>query len=150
MSQIHKYDFTFEDLPSTKLVDKKGWYLWYVDWSSAFHNSNLETFEIRICIENIIKFYCDKPIFHNSKAMGYEFGEKYEGHLRTEWKAYFKSEENQISNITNNPSLFYQWLSLITINEIPIYFGKSIDLYSRLKQHISSLSDPNLLKCEDF
>jgi hypothetical protein len=147
---MKKFEYSFEDVPCIDIADLSGWYYWYIDWNSVFAKRNMTPIEMRSCIENIIKFYDDKNFSCGIKNVESEFGERYTGFVKSDWKKKFKSENDNINTICNSWESFIIWIDLITDFKTPIYFGESENLYSRMKQHVEVLADQNYTGKENF
>jgi hypothetical protein len=141
-----KYSFSKFD----RIPQEPGCYVWVLDWSRIL-SYGFDNLEIRIeLLQTIQQLYSPNPISVKANRVFLEtqqqFGEEYLGTLR------ISNQTNIIEDITviaKEKDLTMKLLTILSEVELPLYIGKSNNVYSRIQQHKSIFEEIPFLDSSD-
>jgi hypothetical protein len=138
-----KKNFSYSEF--SKIEEKAGCYCIYLDWSRIREEDFKNDIQKRLDLINaIFKVYTPNPIFVNATRQFFDkkqsFGESYSGPITY--------DEIRVivlpCTIVENFSSFFAFLEFLQTLIIPLYIGKTKNLYRRLAQHMDYLSTKKL------
>jgi hypothetical protein len=130
-----------------KIPAVSGCYIWVIDWSRLILHDFKSLQKRKSLLETIQRIYAPNPIelFANRLFLEtqQQFGEDYQGILKITSKF---ANLNDWEIIAEDDELFKNVITIISDIEIPLYIGKSININSRIQQHLSLFNGINSIE----